>query len=546
MTYFSPARLFMTLVLATVVSIMTGGTVGCTKKGKDVEIDVPGQGKLVLPHKETLRVRIETEPPSLDWHKATDTTSSLVTENMMDGLVGYDFSKKEPDVAPALAEKWETKDNKTWKFTLRQGVTWSDGQAFVPQHVVDGFKRLLSPATASEYAYFLYPLKNARAFSEGKTKDFSTVGVKVSGPSEVTIELERPMAYFPFLLTHHSTFPIRQDVVDKHGDRWTEPGNIVTIGPFNLKLWEHDKQIVLERNDSYFGKKAEIKYLVGLIIQEAATAVNLFESGKIDAMNSVPAQQIRQLKSRKEFKQIGNLTIQYYGFNIEKKPMDNVKVRQAIAHAIDRQQIVDVLAGGQSPMTSFVPVGMFGYEADRGRAFNIEKAKELLKEAGYTDPSKMPKVEFRMNTNENHQLIAENIQAQLKKNLGVDMEIKNEEWKVFLNTVKVDPPPMYRFGWQGDYPDPDNFLNLMTSYSENNRTRWKNKKYDELIERAATESNREKRRQIYAEAQKMLVEEDVPLVPLYSGVSHHMVSERIENYPINILARYRYSEVRIK
>ncbi len=541
MTHFSSIRPFFALlcVVAAVVSV------GCTKKGKDLEITVPGQGKLTLPHKETLRVRIETEPPSIDWHKATDTTSALVTENLMDGLVGYDFSKPEPDVAPALAEKWRSKDNRVWTFTLRQGVVWSDGQPFGPQHVVDGFKRLLNPMTASEYAYFLYPLKNARAFAEGKLKDFAQVGVRVTGPNEVTVELDKPMSYFPFLLTHHSTFPVRQDVIDKHGDRWTEPANIVTIGPFRLKLWEHDKQLVMERNDAYYGVKPQLKYLVGLIIQEASTAINLFESGRVDALNSLPAQQIRELKKRKEFKAVGNLTIQYYGFNIEKKPMDNVKIRQAIAHAIDRQEIVNVLAGGQIPMTSFVPVGMFGYEAGRGRTFNIEKAKGLLKEAGYDDPTKI-KIEFRSNQNENHQLIAENIQAQLKRNLGVSMEIKNEEWKVFLNTVKVDPPPMYRFGWQGDYPDPDNFLNLMTSYSENNRTRWKNKKYDDLIEKAATESDRERRRQIYAEAQKMLVEDDVPLVPLYTGVSHHMIAERVENYPVNILARYRYNEVRVK
>lgn len=541
MTHFSPVRSFLAFAIMGIVAVSTG----CTKKSNDLEISVPGQGKLTLPFNETLRIRIETEPPTLDWHKATDTTSSLVTGNLMDGLVGYDFSKPEPEVAPALAEKWESSDNRVWKFTLRQGVVWSDGQPFVPQHVLDGFKRLLNPTTASEYAYFLYPIKNARAFSEGKNKDFGAVGVKISGPNEITIELEKPMSYFPFLLTHNSTFPIRQDIVDKHGDKWTDPANIVTVGPFNLKIWEHDKQVVLERNDSYYGKKSQLKYLVALIIQEASTAVNLFDSGKIDAMNSVPAQQIRELKKRKEFKAIGNLLIQYYGFNIEKKPMDNVKVRQAIAHAIDRQQIVDVLAGGQIPMTSFVPVGMFGYEAGRGLPFNKEKAKQLLKEAGYDDPSKV-KIEFRSNTNENHQLIAENIQSQLKQNLGVNMEIKNEEWKVFLSTVKMDPPPMYRFGWQGDYPDPDNFLNLMTSYSDNNRTRWKNKKYDELIELAATESNREKRRQIYSDAQKLLVEEDVPLVPLYTGVSHHLISDRVEGYPVNILANYRYNEVRIK
>ncbi len=531
--------------LLVVATLLFGG--GCTKKNKDLEVTLPaGKGKLTLPLKETLRVRIASEPPSLDWHKATDTTSALVTSNLMDGLVGYDFSKGEPNIVPALASKWETQDNKTWIFTLRDGVKWSDGEFFTAQHVLDGFQRLVNPATASEYGYFLYPIKNARAYAEGKIKDFSQVGVSIPNPNQVKIELEKPMAFFPFLLTHHSTFPIRLDVVQKHGDKWTEPENIVTIGPFKMIVWEHDKQLVLERNPNYYGTPASLKHVVILMIQEATTAVNLFDSGKIDAMNDLPPQQLRQLKGRKEFKAIGSLVIQYYGFNVLKKPMDNVKVRQAIAHAIDRQEIVSILDGGQIPMTSFVPAGMFGYEASRGLPFNVERSKQLLKEAGYTDVSKFPKIDFRMNTAESHQLVAENVQAQLKRNLGINMEIKNEEWKVYLSTLTADAPPMFRFGWSGDYPDPDNFLNLMTSYSENNRCHWKNKKFDDLIEQAATESDREKRRELYAQAQKIMVEEEAPLVPLYSSVNQHLVSERVENYPVNILGYYKYNEVRLK
>ncbi len=535
-----------------VLSFLVAATLalgGCTKKNKDLEITLPaGKGKLTLPLAETLRVRIASEPPSLDWQKATDTTSSTVTSNLMEGLVRYDFSKGEPNIAPALATKWETKDNKTWIFTLREDVKWSDGRPFTAQHAVDGMQRLVSAATATEYSYFLYPIKNARAYAEGKIKDFAQVGISIPipNPNQIQIELEKPMAFFPFLLTHHSTFPIRLDVVQKHGDKWTEPENMVSLGPFKMILWEHDKQLVLERNPNYYGAPAPLKHVVFLMIQEATTAVNLFDSGKIDAMNELPPQQLRQLKVRKEYKPIGSLVIQYYGFNVLKKPMDNPKVRQAIAHAIDRQEIVSILDGGQIPMTSFVPAGMFGYEASRGLPFNVERAKQLLKEAGYDDPSKFPKIDFRMNTAESHQLVAENVQAQLKRNLGINMEIKNEEWKVYLSTLTADAPQMFRFGWSGDYPDPDNFLNLMTSYSENNRCHWKNLKFDGLIEQGATESDLEKRREIYSQAQKLMVEDEAPLVPLYSSVNQHLVAGRVENYPINILGYYKYNEVRLK
>ena len=519
---------------------------GCTKKGKDITVDFQGQ-KLTLPFKETLRIRIASEPPALDWHKGTDTTSAEIVTNLQDGLAGFDFSKQEPEVIPLLATKWESKDNKTWVITLREDAKWSDGQPFTAQQVLDGWKRLITPATAAEYAYFLFPVKNAKSFNEGKIKDFAQVGVKITAPNQITVELEKPMAFFPMLLTHHSTYPVRLDVIEKHGEKWTEAANIVTLGPFNMKVWEHDKQIVLERNEAYYGKKPNVKYVVALMIQEVATAINLFDAGKLDFIDEVPPQQVRQRKGTKEFKQIGSLIIQYYGFNTEKAPMNDPKVRQAIAHAIDRQEIVNILAGGQIPMTSFVPAGMFGYEAAQGRVFNVEKAKQLLKEAGYGEGGKaFPKIEMKLNTSESHQTIAENVQAQLKRNLGIDMEIKNEEWKVFLKTLQSDTPQIYRMGWNGDYPDPDNFLNLMTSYSENNRTKWKNKKYDALIEQAASEKDRDKRRQLYADAQKLLVDEDVPLVPLYSAVTQYLVADRVENYPLNVLANKRFDEVRLK
>ncbi len=536
-------RFFGSIVsLATALLVLAS----CTKGGKDIDVVLPSGEKAKLPVAETLRIRLFSEPPSLDWLKLGDTSSTKITANLMDGLVEYDLNDPELNLVPALATKWESFDKgQKWKITLREGVLWSDGKPFTAQHVIDGWKRLLNRETASRYAYFLFGLKNARPYNEGK-KEFSDVGAKITGPFEVTVELERPMAYFPYLLTHHSTFPIRMDVVEKHGEKWTEPGNMVSLGPYTLKAWEHDRIVALERNDKYWGPKAETKYLVAYMIQEGSTAINLFDSGKLDSVHDLPSVELRKLRGRKEYRQKSRLSTYYYGFNVKKPPMDNVDVRKAIAMAIDRQQIVQILNGGQVPMTSWVPVGMFGYEAERGLAFNPEKAKEHLKKAGYADPSKFPKLELKFNTLEDHQLIAENVQAQLKKNLGIDLELKNEEWKVYMNSIKTDPPHIFRYGWQADYPDPDNFFAVLLSYSENNHTRWKNKKYDELIEKAASAPTKEERRKIYTEAHKILVEEELPVVPFYTSVSHILVAPRIENYPLNVMELYHFRGAKIK
>lgn len=527
------------------VSLVLGA--GCTKKGQGVEVTMADGSKQILAINETLRINITSEPPSLDWLKATDTTSSHITENTMEGLIQYNLQDKELSLVPALALKWEPSDQaKKWTLTLRQGVVWNDGVPFQAQHVVDAWQRLLSKETASEYAYFLFGIKNAQAYNEGKLTDFSQVGVKATSPHEIVVELEKPMSYFPYLLTHHSTFPIRLDVVQKHGDKWTDPANIVTLGPFNLKVWQHDKMIVLERNEKYYGEKPTIKYITAYMIQEQATALNLFDSGKLDAVTRLPSAELRKLRSRKEYRETSNLTLYYYGTNVTKPPMDNPLVRKAVAMAIDRKELVQMLAGGQNPMTSWIPTGMFGYEAGRGLGFDPDKAKELLKQAGYSDVSKFPKLEIKFNTNEDHQRVAENIQAQLKRNLGINVELKNEEWKVYLNTLKTDPPHLYRFGWLADYPDPDNFMAVITGYSDNNRTRWKNAKYDELVLKAAGVTDREERRRIYSEAQKILVEDDVPVIPLYSSVNHLLISPRVENFPVNVMEKYVYKGVRLK
>lgn len=497
--------------------------------------------------KDTLRVNVTTEPPSLDWNKSSDTTSAKIQDNIMEGLIKYDLKDPELSLLPGLAASWTPSENtKVWTFKLRENVKWNDGVAFTAQHVLDGWERLLNPLTASNYAYFLHGLEGAEDYTAGKIKDFSKVGVKLLDANTIQVTLKGPQSYFPNLLTHHTTYPIRKDIVEKHGDTWTEPENIVTLGAYKMTKWIHDKEIHLVRSENYYGEKAKIKNVVAYMINENSTAINLFEKGQLDMQLSLPSTELRELKKKPEYKDSGLLGIYYYGFNTQKAPMDNATVRRAIAHAVDRQAITKMLAGGQIPTTGFVPAGMFGYDASIGTGFDVTKAKMLFDEAGYSDRSKFPTIKIGFNTNEDHQRVAENVQAQLKKNLGINVELYNEEWKVFLKSVKTDPPHMYRMGWIGDYPDPDNFLNLVTSASANNYTKWKSPTYDKLIADGAVELNKEKRKGIYKQAQKLLLEEAVALVPIYNYVSQDLISDRVVNFKKNPMDRYPFKDLTLK
>lgn len=293
----------------------------------------------------------------------------------------------------------------------------------------------------------------------------------------------------------------------------------------------------MTRNDSYWGEKAKTKNILGYMINEYSTAISLFNAGKTDFQEQIPFNQVASLKGTPGFARVQTLGIYYYGFNTKKPPFNNVKVRHAIVSAIDRKQITDLLAAGMEPLPGWIPPGMFGHEPDVGTKFDPEKAAQLLDEAGYKDRSKFPKFTIGFNTDENHQRVAENVQAQLKKNLGLQAEIANEEWKVYLSHMIADAHNLFRIGWIADYPDPETFFAIMTSDSENNHTGWKNKEYDKLIEMGSSELNPEKRRDVYRKAQKILVEDEAAVFPIYVQVYNRLVSPRLKNFPDNRIER---------
>jgi oligopeptide transport system substrate-binding protein len=515
-------------------ALLLVASLSCTKKNKaDYNLDVS----------ETLRWDIMTEPPTLDWTKSADTTSARIQDALMDGLTKLSFQSEDVETVPALATSWESsKDMKTWTFTLRQDVKWSDGVPFTAQQVLDGWERLLNPKTGAEYANFLFNIKNGQKYFEGKITDFSEVGVKINEKGQIVVQLETPQSFFPTILVHHSTWPVRKDIIAKYGDKWTEPGNMVTLGAYKLKIWDHDKAVLLERNEDYYGKKAQIKYILGRVIHERSTAVNMFKKGEIDALDELPAIEISNLKNMKEYKSGPQLAMYYYGMNISKPPFDNVKVRRALSLAIDREEVNKILGGTKISAYSIVPPGIVGHDPTIGLRFDPEQAKKLLDEAGYKDRSKMPKIQLGFNTSENHARIAENVQAQLKKNLGIDIELVNEEWKTYIKSLQAKNYQMYRMGWVADYPDADTFISLFVTNGGNNHTQWGNKRYDELIKKGVSDTDKEKRKQIYAEAQKIINEDEVPIIPIYYYRTQTLVNERVQNYPSNVMYKFNISE----
>lgn len=505
-----------------------------------------GPGGSQTHKREILRINIGNEPPTLDWSRSTDSTSYMILINLMDGLTkfGDDFKP-----VPALAESWQISDDgKTYTFKLRQGIKWTDGKPLRSKDFEYSWKRLLDPKTAADYAYFLYDITGAEEFNSGKITDPGSIGIKSIDDNTLEVTLKRPASYFLSVVSFMSAFPMREDIVLKQGLKWTAPQNMLTLGAYKLESWKHHDRLTIVKNEKYWGTKPEINKVEMIMNENPSSALALYESGELDYADSksIPNLEIPRLRLSADFRTQLQFRGNYIGFNVRKAPFDNPLVRKAFSAAINRQNIAEVVQGSGIPTTSWIPKGMLGFSEDIGIDFNPDSAKKLLKQAGYKNESDFPKVTFLYPDVSNNRIIAESLQSMWKENLGIEVELINREWKVYLDTLDTDPPNMFRAGWAADFPDPHNFMNLFECNSGNNETGWCNPLYDEIVETAAGEIDDNKRIELYNQAQKILTETDVPIAPFLLSIQQSMLKPYVVGLEPNPLGLIYYNKVSFK
>lgn len=467
-----------------------------------------------------LRLTLASEPPTLDWNTATDGVSYQVLNQLMEGLAQYD---NQLNVVPAIASHWKISDDgTTYTFYLNPEYRWSDQKPVRAQDFYESWIRLLDPQTASEYAYFLFDIVGAKDFNAGKLSR-EAVGLRVVDERTFEVRLVKPLVYFPALTTFMVTFPIRKDLIDQSPSDWTSPKKLVTCGPYVLKEWQHDYRLQLTANP-YFGghPKPQISEILFYIVSDAATAAFLFESGHID-VSPVPALALEKYRHQKEFLSLPKLRGYYLGFNVNKEPVNRVEVRRAMAASLNKSLLPEILKGEELPVNSWVPPGMFGYAPDIGVEQTTQSNQHIKNVAPIT---------LAFNSDSTNKKVAEWAQAQWNKNLGLEVKLHTMEWKSYLAEINNNPPAIFRLGWGADYPDPDNFLNLFTSNSGNNHTGWRNQEYDDLIKKGSSEPSVEKRKKIYDRAQKILLEEEVVIIPLFIPRQNLLVREKFKPYPL--------------
>lgn len=480
-----------------------------------------------LAKKQFIKIGNGTEPRELDPAKSTGVPEMTILTQLFEGLTTYDPVTME--VIPGAAKSWSvSKDGLTYTFKLRSGLKWSDGSPLTADDFVYGWRRALSPKTASEYAYQMYYVKNAKAYNEGKIKDPKKLGVKAIGKDTVEVTLEAPTTYFLTLTAFPTYFPTPKKVIEKYGeDKWYQKGKMVSNGPFKLKDWKINKNVTVEKNPQYWdAKNVTLQGADFLPIENLDTEDKSFRSGRLHMTSQVPLSKIDYYRNQKKkgkadaFRIDPYLGSYFYRINVTRKPFNDRRIREALSLALDRKLIVErVTKGGQFPATSYTPKNTAGYNgptnlnASATKA-DIAKARKLLADAGYPGGKGLPTIELLYNTNEAHKKVAVAIQSMWKKNLGVNVELVNQEWKVYLNSQQKLDFTASRAGWIGDYPDPNTFLDLFVSDGQQNQTGWKNKEYDSYIAKAATEKDNAKRFELFKKAEEVLLRE-LPIIPIY-------------------------------
>ncbi len=530
------------LVSLGLMGILGTTLVNCTKSGPDTG------GKKVL------RIGNGAELQGIDPHIVTGVPEHHVIVALFEGLVTPHPETLEPQ--PGVAKSWEiSKDGKTITFTLQDNAKWSNGDPVTAEDFVYSWKRMLNPALGAEYAYMLHVIKGAEEFNKGTQKDFSKVGVVAKDAKTLVVTLRAPTPYFIAMLMHYSTFPVHKGTIEKFAafeardTKWTQPGNFVGNGPFNLTKWELNKVLTVEKSPTYWN--TAITKLDGIDfypVELAQTEERMYRSGELDKTNVVPVHKIETFKKErpKEYVNAPYLGTYFYRLNVTRKHLKDARVRQALAMSIDRQAIVErVSKAGEIPAFAFTPPNTAGYTSPTQTKYDLEAAKKLLAEAGYADGKNFPGVEILYNTLEAHRAIAEAIQQMWKVNLGINVTLKNQEWKVYIDSTQKIDYDIARAGWIGDYPDPNSFLDMWLTGGGNNNTGWSNKKYDSLIKEANSTGDLKKRIELFGQAETILMNE-MPVIPIYTYTNKYLLSERVIGWYNNILDWHPYQYVDVR
>jgi ABC-type oligopeptide transport system substrate-binding subunit len=489
-------------------------------------------GVIRPPSGQILRFNNGAWPELLDPGLMSGQPDGRIARAIFEGLVIPDPHTLEP--MEGQAYRWEvSEDLLTYTFHLRPGLVWSDGSRLTAEDFRWSWSRVLDPDVGSRYAGLLYPIAGAEDYNKRRREDPFQVGLAAPDDSTFVVTLANPTPYFLFTCTFYTLLPAHRASVEKFGDRWTRPENIVVNGPFLIAESKQGSHFSLIRNPDYWdAENVRLDEIIAYSVEELNTSVDLYKAGVIDWNPSgyIPSQFVPFMDPYTDFRSSPYQAVYFYSVNTTTPPLDDVWVRRALSFAVDRHTLVeDVLRGTRIPWGNMTPTGYPGYEHPEAIRFDPDYARECLAKAGYPGGDGFPEVDILFNTSEDHRRIAEAIQAMWMQTLGIRVTLSNQEWASYLNATTSLEYQVARRSWIGDYPDPTTFLNCFLSGDGNNRTGWSNPEYDRLLNESSREADPAKRNVMLREAERILINDGV-VIPMYHYVSTELIKPYVRGH----------------
>ena len=502
-----------------------------------------------------LLITVGSEPRTLDPQAAQGVTEHHIIMAMIEGLVAPSIDDQ-AKVVPGMADRWEHNDDySVWTFHIGGDRKWSNGDPVTAEDFVFSYKRMLTASFGAQYAENLFILKGAEDYYNGRNRNFDDVGVKAIDDHSLRIELVGPTPYLLSLVQHDSWLPVSPKAILKFGNidtrdtKWTRPGNYVANGPFIMKSWRPNDVIEVVRNPLYWdAANVKLNGINFYSIENLNTQDRAFQAGQLHKTDQISLDKVPYYRRmHPELVRIDPYEGAYfYRINTSRKALNDPRVRLALNLAIDRDAIVkNILREDQKPATGFTPPGMGDYKPLNKLAYEPERARQLLAEAGYPKGKGFPKFTIHFNTLESHRAIAEAIQQMWKEELGIDVTLENQEWKVYLDTQNSMNYDLSRSAWIGDFMDPVTFLSMWTTGNGNNNTHWSSPKYDALIEQAARTGGPKARFEVLHQAEEIFLSE-LPVVLVYWYTNAYLLQPSVQNWDPLVLGNHNYKYIDLK
>ena len=485
-----------------------------------------------------LHLSVGSEPTDLDPQTVTGLGDAKIIAGLFEPIVTFDPLTLAP--RPALAERWDiSPDGLTYTFHLRPTARWSNGDPITAEDCIASWRRILTPTLAADYAYFFYIIRGAESFHKSQTTDFTTVGLAAPDARTLVVTLAHPAPYFLQILLNSPWRPLNVRSIAAVGDAyrrgtpWTRPGKLISSGPFTLKEWKPHQHILVEKSLTYWDHATvRLNAIHFYPIDSMDAEERAFRAGQLHGTWALPLSKILPLQQEKSpaLRIDPILETYFFRLNVRRAPLNDQRIRRALSLAIDRDAIAQkILPGGRQPAPTLISSVIPGYTPPPRRAYDLAAARQLLAEAGHAGGAGLPPIEILYNNSEILRLVAEAIQQMWSRDLGLDIRLANQEFKVVFASRRTGDYQILLGSWTADYLDATTFLDLWRSDSGNNHTGWADPAYDALSDQANRLADPAARGAVLTAAEALVLEA-APIIPIYFNTHVYLLHPAVRGW----------------